>query len=303
MRLVRHCRILNLKACALKWHTLSHAMPHLALTVRKADGTREPFVQDKLRQSLRRAGARPLSIDRIVRIVEEEGKRRALTTYDIYRLAFKLLKEEKTAAAGRYNLKRAIFSLGPTGFPFEEFVAEIFRALGFHATVGVVLEGACATHELDVIAANERERIGVEVKFHNSPGVKTDLKVVLYVWARFVDLNKQLGDRSKEFSQHWVLTNTKFTAQARRYAACTGLHLVGWSYPRKGNLQDLIEETRLHPITTLTTLPKKYQSTLLEKGIVLCRTVRENREVLREIGMDEKKMGAVLEEIHGLCPG
>ena len=279
---------------------MSHSPEH-SLTVKKADGALEPFAQDKLRQSLRRAGARPLSIDRIVRTVMEEGRGKTLTTYDIYKLAFKLLKAEKTSAAGRYHLKRAIFSLGPTGFPFEEFVAEIFRARGYRATVDTVLDGNCATHELDVIAANDRERIGVEVKFHNSPGVKTDLKVVLYVWARFVDLNKQLGDRSKEFSQHWVLTNTKFTSQARRYAACAGLHLVGWSYPKKGNLQDLIEETALHPVTTLTTLAKKYQTALLERGHVLCRSIKENKGILREIGMDEKKASAVLEEIHGLC--
>jgi len=51
------------------------------------------------------------------------------------------------------------------------------------------VRGKLVEHEIDVVAWNEEKLIMVEAKFHNQLGVKTDLKVILYVKERFDDLS------------------------------------------------------------------------------------------------------------------
>lgn len=269
--------------------------------VRKADGDTEAFRPEKLKLSLKRAGASPLIIRKIVERIQAEATDTVITTAEIYKNAFRLLKKEKLGVASRYSLKRAIFDLGPTGFPFEDFVAQIMISQGYTATTGMLLKGACAEHEVDMIAHKDDSRIGAEMKFHNSPGMKTDLKVALYVAARFQDLNQKLEARSKPFTESWLVTNTKFTSQARHYGTCVGLKLIAWSYPRSGNLQDMIESSGLHPITALTSLTKTQKQRLLKEGQVLCRQLINNRTLLETHGVPKNKINRVLAETNTIC--
>lgn len=94
--------------------------------VTKLDGTTQPFYEQKLVQSLKRAGAKPEAIDEIVREMEKEMWPNMPTT-DIYRRAFELLRKQAVHVAVKYSLRRAMFELGPDGFPFEKFVARIFK--------------------------------------------------------------------------------------------------------------------------------------------------------------------------------
>ncbi len=277
--------------------------------ITKADGTQEAFDPQKLEQSLRRAGATSSVITDIVQKITSELKE-GMTTKKIYQRAFALLRrKEHTPVAAKYSLKKAVFDLGPSGFPFEDFVAEIFRARGYSVTVGSVLKGKCAEHEVDIVAhaspEKNKDSFGGEVKFHNHPGVKTDLKDALYVHARFEDLSGTA--RTSEGStivSGKLITNTKFTENAIKYGECVGLSLLAWDYPAKGNLFELIGETGLHPLTCLTTLPKRDAKRLLENKIVLCRSVKSNPSILEEFGVSRKKIPDILNEISALCqPG
>lgn len=272
----------------------------MSFLVRKADGDTEPFDPSKLKNSLQRAGASPMIIGKILSQIESEGQG-VITTYQIYKQAFSLLKQERLGVASRYSLKRAIFDLGPTGFPFEDFMAAVMRGKGYTAQTGQIMKGFCAEHEVDLLAYKGEVSIGAEMKFHNSPGMKTDLKVALYVAARFQDLNRKLDHRSKPFTETWLVTNTKFTSQARDYGRCVGLTLISWSYPKEGNLQDLIESSGLHPVTALTTLSKNNKQQLLKEGHVLCRNLSKNTELLHRIGVPDKKINKVLEEVEHMC--
>ena len=265
------------------------------ILITKANGQQEPFVESKLRESLERAGAHEEAIKDIVRHIEAELSD-GMTTAAIYRHAFALLKQRERPAAARYSLKRAVLDLGPTGFPFEEFIAEIFRAKGFDTKTQQTLEGACGRHEVDVLATKATRRIGCEAKFHNAPGLKSDMKVALYVRARFDDL-----EGHTDINEPWLVTNTKFTGDAIEYGTCAGLTLVGWSYPRTGNLQDLIEETKVHPVTALTTIPKRVKKQLLEKKVVLCKTIQHDDTALRAAGLPSKVIDAVMQESQTLC--
>ncbi len=60
--------------------------------------------------------------------------------------------------------------LGDTGYPFEKFVAALLRSEGYETKVGVIVQGHCVTHEVDVVAENDRHHYMCECKFHNSQG-------------------------------------------------------------------------------------------------------------------------------------
>lgn len=268
----------------------------------KATGEREEFNPQKLRDSLLKAKADSETAERIVKQTEEELKD-GMSTKEIYHRAFELLGKEEGSrgVAARYSLRRAIMELGPTGFPFEQFVAEIFRAKGYETTTEFVAKGECAEHEIDIAAWNKDKLIFVEAKFHNELGVKSDLKVALYVKARWDDVAKQefggFGEKKRSMDEGWLITNTKFSESAIKYAKCRNMKLVGWNYPENGNLQDLIEETHLHPITCLESISPSDEKLLMEAGIVLCKQAKENPDIAKQVGLSDSKISQMLSEI------
>lgn len=273
------------------------------ILVVKLNGKTEPFDSTKLNASLRSAGASDAQAQAITSHIEGELID-GITTSDIYRHAFDLLHSESKPLAVRYSMKRAISDFGPNGFPFEKFVAEIFKAKGHEAVTDQVVYGGCVEHEMDVVAWKENELVMVEAKFHNEVGIKSDLKVALYVKARFDDLVDQefdYGGKKRKLTSWHLITNTKFTDHAIRYAKCKGLSLIGWNYPEKGNLEDLIEEAGLHPLTCLTTLTQTEKQELLSAGLVLCGQIKENEARLESFGIPKKKIPAIMEEISFVC--
>ncbi len=270
----------------------------------KADGTTEVFHPEKLRESLLSAGASLQVAGKIVAHIEEELTGQ-ISSSDLYRHAFDLLRSSERRVAARYSLKRAIAALGPSGFPFEKYIAELFKVKGYTVLTDQFLNGKCAEHEVDVVAWKQESLVAVEAKFHNELGVKSDLKVALYIKARFDDLRNEkftFGGRERGISDFLLITNTKFTEKAIQYSECAGVALVGWNYPERGNLHDMIEETNLHPITCLSVFSQADFRMLFDRGIVLCRSVREEAEKVREIGINEQTISRAIEESNAFCP-
>ncbi len=265
----------------------------------KADGQRELFDPKKLEESLSNAGASKESITHILQIIHSELTD-GLTTREIYRHAFDLLKKSNKHVAVNYSLRRAIMDMGPSGFPFEQLIAGVFEKRGYKVLTGQMLRGSCVEHEIDVLAYNDTELHLIEAKFHNQLGVKTDTKVALYVKARyddFKDVDIVLDSVKRKMTKGWLITNTKFTKSAIEYGMCQGLAFVGWNYPRTGNLHDMIREAGLHPLTSLTTTSKAQENMLMEKNIVFLRQIQARPEVLQELGMSEEKQEGVLAEV------
>ncbi len=274
----------------------------MATEIVKADGTVEIFDGNKLEQSLIRAGATETSASRIRSTIEASISPLAEST-EIYRRAFQMLRHENRPSAARYSLRRALFELGPTGHPFEDFVAEIFKKEGWEVQGRRIIPGKCVPHEVDVYAKRGDEHMAAELKYHNDPGYKTDVKVALYVKARFDDIWQcdPKVSATCPVDTGFLITNTKFTRQAIDYANCSGMKLLGWSYPHQGNLYDRIIANAVYPVTSLTMLKKAEKKLLIDKNIVTCDQVRENRNVLREIGMTPERIGSVVAEINTLC--
>jgi hypothetical protein len=267
----------------------------------KADGTLEKFVPEKLEESLRRAGAGAGAAEKIRRTIETSIAPGSESN-DIYRRAFQMLRQEGRAAAARYSLRRALFEFGPSGHPFEDFVGELFKKEGWNIETRRLIPGKCVTHEVDVYATRGSETLAAELKYHNDPGYKTDVKIALYVKARFDDIWQ--CDPAKEgtcpIDRGYLVTNTKFTTQAIDYATCSGISLLGWSYPHHGNLYDRIVASALYPITALTTLRKAEKRLLIDKNISTTDLLRQHRELLREIGVTPERIGSIVAEIETL---
>ena len=274
------------------------------VTIIKVNGEKEPFDSKKLRRSLKRAGAKPEVCESILEHIIGELQT-GMSTTQIYRHAFSLLRKiEERPVAARYSMRRAVFGLGPSGFPFEDYVSEIYRAKGYDVQTGIMVEGKCATHEVDMLAYKGEEFIGAELKFHNSPGIKTDLKTALYVRERFEDL-KRAQNHSKETMPYinisMLITNTKFTRNAISYSKCAGLKLLGWNYPKSESLEDMIKDTGVYPVTALTTLTQQEKIRLLQLDTPICNGLENNTDVLKHAGVSPAKIGTVIEESQALC--
>ena len=273
------------------------------IKIKKYSGELVDFDLEKLNNSLKRTQA---SEDLIQKIVFDVQSRLydGITTKKIYQMAFKMLNKSRTkSSASRYKLKKAIMELGPTGFPFEKFVAAILRNEGFKTEVGVFVKGYCVTHEVDVVAKNEREHYMVECKYHNQQGRVNDVKIPLYIQSRFFDIDKQCrileGENSK-FHQGWIYTNTRFSSEAIKYGECAGLKLVSWDYPENNSLAYQINKHGLFPITSLVTLSKKDKEKLLEKEFVLCKEICDDPSILTVAGIDRKKHKKIIENAREL---
>lgn len=273
------------------------------MLITKADGTVEPFDPHKLRRSLRRSGAGEAEIETIVRQIEtvaHEGMR----TQEIYRQAFALLRGVGPTVTARYALRRALFNLGPTGFPFETYVARLFNHQGYEVRTGIILKGRCAVHEIDLAAFKPDHAFVAEAKFHVRPGLKSDLQVAMYSYARLLDLSDQqiCSEDICGVKNLKLITNTKFTEAATKYAACVGVDLLSWDYPAQGNLYEMIEASKLYPITVLTRLTAGQKQALLIRKVVLCEDLVKDPSLLQGLGLAASRLEAVLSEARQLSP-
>ncbi|MEZ4775471.1 MAG: ATPase [Bacteroidia bacterium] len=271
--------------------------------VTKASGEQVPFQVEKLRESLLSAGATFSEVDTIIDTIERELTT-GISTKKIYHRAFELLKKHSRASAAKYKLKRAVFELGPSGYPFERFVGEIFKMKGYQVQVGITLPGHCVTHEVDVLGRNGEEQFAFECKFGNTVGKKIDVKVALYVHSRFRDLERQWRKDPENEGLHFkggIITNATFSADAIQYGICAGLTMVSWSFPKAGNLNHLVNQCRLYPITSLTYLTKSEKQHLIAKGIVLCRELAGREDLLLELRIPEARIRRALQELDDLC--
>jgi hypothetical protein len=275
------------------------------INVTKASGEIVPFDAEKIRHSLRRVNTDPALIEQIVEAVKREIYDE-IPTSKLYRIVFDKLKKRQRSVAGKYNLKRAIMDLGPTGFPFEKFVAALWQAEGFATQTGQIVKGVCVSHEVDVIAEKENLHYLTECKFHSFQGKPCDVKHALYVFARFLDIEKKLKAASAHADKThkmWLVTNTRLTTDAETYGTCAGLGLISWDFPRGDGLRERVDRAGLHPVTCLTSLSLKEKRRLLDKEIVLCRDLCDKPQVLTEIGIRENKIAKILEEADEICYG
>ncbi|NJD56035.1 MAG: hypothetical protein FIA94_06475 [Nitrospirae bacterium] len=278
----------------------------MPVAITKASGLKEDFDIKKLINSLIRSGAPADEAGAIAREVEQQILP-ATRTRDIYRRAKRLLRKYNHASGMRYSLKKAIFSLGPSGYPFEKYFGKILSRHGYAVETGRIVQGFCVQHEIDVIARNNDAWSFIECKYHRDAGKATDVKIALYVQARFQDIQKAAEKypvNGMIFSDGWLVTNTRCTTDAIQYAECVGLRIVSWRYPEKNSLERLIEEKRLYPVTVLHSVRRSMLDTLFRADIVLAQDIAdmELETFIRSSGLDEHTARLLKEEADAVCP-
>lgn len=271
----------------------------------KATGEREKFKLSKLKRSLTSAGAQPPVLKAVINNLEELGYfQDGITTKKIYNEAYRLLKQKSRRVAGRYKLKESLLELGPSGYPFEIIVSEVFKALGYQTEVGKIVQGNCVSHEIDVIAKDDQEVLIMECKFHNRKDHHCNVTIPLYVQSRFLDVVESRESTPETDGKNilgYVVTNTRFTQDAIDYAACKNLNLLSWNYPEHRGLRTLLQETNIHPITSLSGLTKKEKQELLNEKIVHCQQLLDNENILEQLRFSHVKKTRVLKEAKDFC--
>lgn len=273
------------------------------INIKKASGRKVRFSAEKVAASLRRSGADQETIDHILQAISSELYE-GISTKEIYNRAFQMLKNRSNLLASKYKLKKAIFELGPTGFPFEKFIGAILFHSGYQVDVGVKFQGKCVSHEVDVHATRDGEDILMECKFHSLQGKFSDVKVPLYIHSRFRDIEEFYNEKPSEtfkFKEGWVATNTRFSADARKYANCVGLKLLSWDLPKGKALKDKIDQIGLFPITVSSLLSSREKQFLLSRDVVLCRELLNDDFYLDHLGISEKRKARILNEMENLC--
>lgn len=266
------------------------------MKVIKADGKIEDYQEAKVINSIRRAGIpkhlQQSVLDHINTKIYDQIK-----TSEIYRHIQEYLdKSEEPFSRTRYGLKQSIMQLGPTGYPFEDFVAKILETQGYTTLLRQIMLGKCVNHEIDVVATKGNEKILIEAKFHNKPGTKSEVHVPLYVKSRFEDVKDKYN-----FNQAWVITNTKATSDAIAYSLCVNMKIISWSYPEGGSLREFVESAGLHPITILTSLSLEQKAELLDNHIILCKDIYEKPELLNLLHLSHAQTQKVLSEASFIC--
>ena len=275
----------------------------LEIDIIKSSGEKTKFSLDKLRNSLNHSGAEHNLVEEIVEKVRDELYE-GISTNEIYNRAYALLKKKKSVFASKYKLKKAIYELGPTGFPFERFISALLEYSGYSTKVDVILDGICVTHEIDVVAEKNGQTNIIECKFHGEEGRNCNVKIPLYIHSRYNDVKSHWATKKKEakiLDKGWVVTNTRFTEHAIQYGKCAGLYLLSWDYPFKDALKDRIDRLGLYPITVSTLLTNREKQFLLTRDVILCQQLWKDKFYLDHLGISKTRKEKILEEIKQLC--
>jgi hypothetical protein len=265
----------------------------------KADGKKELYDEKKINSSFKKAGASSEIAAEAAKTISKKIKHN-MSTGEIHQKALSRLKVMEPKVALKYTLKRAIMNMGPEGYIFEKYIAKILGEHGFNTEVGQIIKGYCVEHEVDVVAEKNNKTYLVECKYHNSPGIKSDIKTALYIYSRFQDIKKAGGVRESDHSQleAWLVTNTKCTSDAVKYSNCVGLNILAWHYPETENLQYFIETKNLYPISILSTITEKQKEKLFDYDIILVKDLAgfDIDKLTCLIGADRSAVLKILDE-------
>jgi hypothetical protein len=244
----------------------------MSTQVTKIDGTTEQYDEEKIRASATRVGV-PASLQDQMLVSIRDRLYDGIKTNEIFGMIKEYLRHsELPYLATKYNLKTALSELGPSGYPFEKYVALLLTDIGYHTQINQTIMGGCVPHEIDVLASKDNITYFIEAKFHKNASQRTDVRITLYIKARYDDLKTtwKMGN-----IRPWIVTNTRFSTDAIKYGECQNIKLTSWGYPKGEGIMDLIEHTGLHPITMLEGLNSGDKLRLLTAGVVTCRQLKD----------------------------
>jgi len=139
--------------------------------VTNARGEKEPFSISKIKKSARRIGASQKVAREIAKIIEKKAYP-GIKTSDIAKEIKRFLSLENPKFTLKFRLKEGMRKLGPTGFPFEKYIGEIFSNNGFEVKLNQQIRGACCSYEIDFTAKKNKVLYIGECKYRVTPKKK-----------------------------------------------------------------------------------------------------------------------------------
>ncbi len=273
-------------------------MSRCIMKIIKSTGEKVPFKKVHIEKSLSDAGATRNFAREIAREVSKKV-RPGMNTEEILDITLEKIKSDPGLYA-KYDLKRAIMNLGPHGFLFEEYLAQILQEYGYKTKVGVKLKGKVVIQEVDILASKSKKNHMIEAKYHNTQGIYTDTKVAMYTHARFLDIS---SNHENKIDREWLITNTNFTRGAIQYSSGVNLKMISWKYPLGGSLRELINKKNLYPVTIFKCISNPMKEKLFRARIVLAKDL-ENADLTKlskRTGLKKETLNNVLGELHGIC--
>jgi len=267
-----------------------------SLDVINLNGEKEPFSFQKVYNSARRVGASKELAQDIAQVIKKQAYP-GIKTSEIFSKVRKMLNSKTPKAALKFNLKKGIKKLGPTGFPFEKFIGEILKKLGYDVKINQYIPGHCIrSYEIDFIAHKKNTIYLGECKYRNLPGEKVHSKDALANYARFLDICNSPFFKSKEKEgfkvKTMMVTNTKFTQKTLDYFECIGINALGWRYPRTKGLEYLIENNKFYPITILPGLNSYLADFFVSEKMMLAQDILniDIKKLSKKLKVPEKKI-------------
>jgi hypothetical protein len=267
--------------------------------VTKADGSRQPFNKDKIIKTCIRMGASKQTAYEVADKIERKLYD-GIPTKKILQMIFGYMRKDKPATSHLYDLRRGISLMEPKP-EFEMFIRILLANNGFEVQPNQILVGKCAEHEVDAIATRKGATYFVEAKHHYSYHTLTGLDESRIARAIQEDViegyNMSMG--KFKIDTPLIVTNTKFSEQATRYAYCRDILLIGWNTPLDLNVQSMIEEKNLYPLSCLRRLRRDERTRLVNSGIVLIKQVVEENpaRLASKTGISKSTLERIQEQI------
>ena len=271
----------------------------LALAVTKANGSKQSFNKDKIIRTCMRMGASKKTAYEVAEKIERrlyDG----ISTAKILQLVFLYMRKDKPTVSHLYDLRKGL-SLMDSKPEFEKFVQILLANNGFEITQNQILAGRCGEHEVDAVAVRNGVTYFVEAKHHYSYHALTGLDESRIARAILEDVTEGyvLGITKLRIDNAILITNTKYSEEATKYASCRNILLIGWNSPPNLSVQSMIEEKNLYPLSCLRSLRRDDRTRLVDSGIVLMRQITEEApaSIARKTGLPQHVLERLREQI------
>lgn len=272
-------------------------MGELTIYVTKADGARQAFDRTRIVKTCLRMGATSEVAEEIARRIEAKIYD-GMETKEILRATFTLLRERKPSTKHHIDLRRAL-SLLRSKPDFERFVQILLAEEGYEVTPNQIVRGRCVEHEIDAIARRNGQTYIVEVKRHHDYHTPTGLDEARIARAVFEDIAEgfEAGLNNVKVDKAMIVCNTRFSEHADRYARCRGIQHIGWNSPSERDLETMIRERKLHPVTYLRDLGATTRDRLVSIGIVMLKQLVDQQpgELAKQAGISEADAELMIE--------
>ena len=277
----------------------------MAVSVTKADGTKESFDKWKVMRTCLRMGATQETAQAIADEIESrlyDG----ISTRRILQMIYSRLKKRKPVMKLQVDLRRSL-SLLRSAPDFELFIQLLLSEHGYEVTPNQIVKGRCMEHEVDAVARKNGKTCIVEVKHHYKYHTPTSLDVSRISRAVLEDVTEayELGLNNLKIDYAMIVCNTKLSEHAKRYADCRGISHIGWSSPPDHDLQTMIQEKKLYPITLLKGLNAETRNTLANNGVILLKQLTDKtlKDLRRQTGVSKEKLGSIVDKARTILSG